>query len=227
MRASASITPPSSLAFARNWKNAMPFIPVPETVMVEVRMRLNLQSIEQTLYFQKGGGWDSASATTLANDILLWWTTYYRVEISDDVTLVEIVVTDLDVVDSFQVTVPAPSPAPTGSNGDGAAPNNVAICISFRTDRRGRSYRGRNYVSGIPTNLILNSVVLPDFTDAILSAYQTLPFATTSSGGTWVIASRRNGGVARVIGVTTPVTSVVLVDSVVDSQRRRLPGRGT
>src|SRR6187551_3206995 len=98
----------------------MAFIPVPETVMVEIRQKLNLQSIENTLYFQKGGGWDPASATVLANDILTWWTTYFRVEISQDVTLSEIVVTDLDVVDSFQVTVPAPAPAPQGSNGDPA-----------------------------------------------------------------------------------------------------------
>jgi len=205
----------------------MAFIPVPETVMVEVRMKLNLQSIENTLYFQKGGGWDPASATVLANDILTWWTTYFRVEISQDVFLSEIVVTDLDVVDSFQVTVPAPAPAPQGSNGDPAAPNNVALCISFRTARRGRSYRGRNFVAGIPSNLLLNSVALSTFTDAILAAYETLPFATTSAAGTWVVVSRRNAGVDRTEGVTTPVSAVIIVDSVVDSQRRRLPGRGT
>jgi hypothetical protein len=45
--------------------------------------------------------------------------------------------------------------------------------------------------------------------------------------GTWVVVSRFSGGVERVTGVTTPVVQAAYHDLNLDSQRRRLTGRGT
>lgn len=205
----------------------MAFIPVPETVEVEVRMQLAGQRIENTLYFSKSGGWDIASATTLGNDVLVWWATLYNQELANDLELIEVVVSDLDVVDSFQVSLPAPTPHPRGVNTSDALPSNVALCISFRTPFRGRSFRGRNYISGLPAGSVVGNVVSTTVADAMQSAYETLPFSTTSAGGTWVVVSRFTDNAPRVTGVATPITAVLVVDRDSDSMRRRLNGRGT
>jgi len=41
-----------------------------------------------------------------------------------------------------------------------------------------------------------------------------------------VVVSRYSNGVPRSVGIATPVTSAILVDSRVDTQRRRLVGVG-
>jgi len=204
----------------------MPFIPVPETVLVEMRMGIHGQKVENTLYFQRSGGWNTAGATTLANDLLIWWTTLLSVVLSTQIELVEIAVSDLDVVDSFQVVVPSPAPRPTGGAPAEALPNNVSLAVSFRTGRRGRSFRGRNYIVGIPETAAINSQVTSAFAIYIQGSYQGIPSAVSSSGGVWGVASRFNNNAPRTVGVFTPITSVTVVDDVIDSQRRRLPGRG-
>lgn len=205
----------------------MAFIPVPDTVMAELRMAINGQQVENTLYFQKEGGWNVPGATQLANDLLVWWTTLLSVQLSEQLVLREVTVSDLNVVDSFQVTVPAPTPNPSGGVVGEAEPNNVSLTVSFRTGLRGRSFRGRNYVVGIPKEKTLNSQVISTFSAYMQGSYQGIPSAITLSGGTWVVASRFHANAPRVTGVSTPVTAVVVVDDFVDSQRRRLPGRGT
>jgi len=211
---------------SRKVDNAMAFIPVPETVCAEIRMQLDGQRIENTLYFQQDGGWSQEEGVSLANDLLLWWTNSFRVPLSQDVSLREIYLTDLSSATSWTHTQPAPAPAPTGSQNLPAAPNNVALCFSFRTAARGRSFRGRNFVSGYPRdNITSNDLASAQIADT-LEAYNALFPMMDAWDGRWVVASRYSNKLPRPIGVTTRVTSVVVVDPTVDSQRRRLPGRG-
>lgn len=204
----------------------MPFIPTPLCVSAEIRMICHGQKIENTLSFLHPNGWTPATAQDLANHLLTWWTTLYRVPVSSDVTLREIVVTDISTQNSFQVTQPAPAPAPQGAVNIGAAPNNVSLTYSFRTTKIGRSFRGRNYVVGIPREHIVDDIVGTVYTNAMQSAYDTLAFSVLPVNATWVVVSKFNNKAPRAQGVATEIVRVVLVDNVVDSQRRRLTGRG-
>lgn len=109
-----------------------------------------------------------------------------------------------------------------------AAPNNVCITVSFRTGVAGRSFRGRNYISGIPNSSITLNVLNTPFANDIIGAYNLL----LAGGGVlpanwvWVVLSNFHNGVARAVGLTSQIQNSILTDTIVDSQRRRLPGRG-
>jgi len=211
----------------------MPFVPVANTVMVEIRYLLDLQHIENTLYFESAGAPTPATITQLINAVEGWWIANLKPLIPTAVTLVEFVGTDLTTASGPQVTLPPVGPQ-AGSVADPVLPNNVTIAISFRTGLRGRSFRGRNYhpalwETGVISNTLQNTIVA-----AIQAAYNALivDAAVIAAGFTWVVVSRFSGvdangdPIPRAAGVTTPVLSALIVDPTIDSMRRRLPGRG-
>jgi len=203
-----------------------PYVPVADTVMVELRQRLFGERIENTLYFRKTGGFSVANMTGLLNDLLVWWNTYLAPHVSLDLTLKELVCTDLSTQTGPVVQQAAPTPNPAGDVAVPSMPGNVALCVSLKTNNRGRSYRGRNFVAGIPTNAVLGNTVLSGTVNGIEGAYSTIPFAVTTSAWDWVVVSRITAGAPRVAGVATPVSAVTVIDSNIDSMRRRLAGRG-
>jgi len=169
----------------------MPFIPVPETVEAEIRMSLDGQHIENTLYFTKIGGVTLAEAVALAGDLLIWWNTSYAVPLSSQLSLREVYMTDLETATGYTHTQPAPAPAPVGDVDFESEPNSVALCVSFRTNLRGRSFRGRNYVSGLPGNGVLQNTVEPATVAGIVSAYEDLLGVASAAGvsGVWSAGS--------------------------------------
>lgn len=120
---------------------------------------------------------------------------------------------------------------PTNYVGTGGASNplplNVALCCSARTAKRGRSYRGRIYLSGLPV----------DFQDGVNTGSATLltnmaghltdlQSALDTAGFDMVVPTRQHNG-----AVVSPaeVNEIIgwVIDSNFDSQRRRLTGRGS
>jgi len=210
----------------------MPFVPVAATVLVEMRMTADLQEVENTLYFEFEDPFTNIEMLNLGDDLVTWWINFYAPNIWEGVQLREVVVTNLTSATSDQVSSTVP-PATTGQLGTDPLPTNVSLTISFRTALRGRSFRGRNYVVGmveaqtIGANTV-DSAVIADW----ITCYEELLTIAASNATAWVVVSRFSGvdgngdPIPRVAGVTTPINSVVIVDNVVDSQRRRLPGRG-
>jgi hypothetical protein len=114
-----------------------------------------------------------------------------------------------------------------GTNVSPALPNSNALVLTKRTALRGRSYRGRIYVPG----LIEGQVTA----NAVSSAYQTnylnfwnglLTITTTQNSFEMVVFSKKQNGSWLAQGILTPVIGFT-TDGQVDSQRRRLPGRGS
>jgi len=115
---------------------------------------------------------------------------------------------------------------PDGLLSSAVEPNNVAVVASLRTAKRGRSYRGRNYIGGLNEgNIGIGDIIGNGTILAIAQAYADFHTALNSAGFTHVVASFFNNGAARVTGQGNAVTSV-FVDPYSDSQRRRLAGRG-
>lgn len=98
-----------------------------------------------------------------------------------------------------------------------ALPLNVAGCISWRTDRRGPSYRGRTYLGAITQEAVLSSTPA-QFNTAwvadINAAAITFRAELLTAGHTLVVASYK-------LSTSREVTSQ-RVDSLVDTQRRRV-----
>jgi len=202
----------------------MAFVAVPNTVLVEM-IHFNsttVQYAENTLYFENSGGWDATSAGDLADALSDWWESTLGEQASPTWELSTIRVTDLSSATGFVVEH---FPGLTATGASAALPGNVTVAISFRTESRGRSYRGRNYFIGLGEGSVTNDTVNSGIVTALVDAYEALAASVAALGAVHVVVSRVSGGVERETGVTTPVTAY-RVDSTVDSQRRRLAGRG-
>src|SRR6266487_2562314 len=194
----------------------MPFVPVENTAESELRMLLAGQKVENTLGFQHDGAITSGDLGTLNTGLLDWWTTNYSPLVWDGVSLREIYSADLTTSTSAASTQNGGGEPGTG--GSTTVANNVTIVVSFRTDQRGRSFRGRNYIAGIPALQFSDSNhIESSYATSLITAYNTLigPDAL-ETGWTWGVISRFSGvdvngnPIPRVAGVFTPITQVVI-----------------
>ena len=201
----------------------MPFVPVPSTAMVELLYRQDSQRLENTLYFRQADDYDTAELTTLATEVIAWATANLLPLVSNQVTVVGVKATSLESETAPAVEVAANV---VGGNSFPALPNNATLAIKFLTASRGRSARGRNYWVGLTENDVLNNTVNPVVVAAMIAAYQELLDAGTITEGAWSVVSRTLDGDPRNPGIAQLVTGVTVTDATVDSQRRRLPGRG-
>lgn len=204
----------------------MAFIAVPNTVEAELIMELFGQRIENTLYFEREAEWSPAQMVELGEALQVWWADLYDAAVTTDVSLLDVIVTDISSDTAPSIAVPAPADT-TGESAPPTLPGNVCVSISFRTAGRGRSSRGRNYVSGLPDSQVVGNDITGDYRDQLASVYAGLldgDFLPT--GVTWVVVSRYHNNAPRATGITAPITSVTIVDTALDSQRRRLRGRG-
>lgn len=210
----------------------MPFVPVENTALVECRMHYDNQKVENTLWVENESAWDGDSLAELATEVKDWWVASYSTICSNTVALNEVVCTDMTSETGAQASLAGAGAA--GGVGSGSLPGGTAFTVSFRTALRGRSFRGRNYIVGIPQDFRSGiSGVDVDYVEAVINAYNDFKSAISTAGWTWVVVSRFSGiggtppkPLPRTAGVTTPVASVICTDAVLDSQRRRLPGRG-
>lgn len=196
-------------------------------------MTLDGQRVENTLWFEFGTPPLAADLTALGGLLLTWWGTNIGPLASQGLQVREVVCTSMHSAVAPQATS-TPSGALTGGSVNEIMPNNVSMTVSFRTGLRGRSFRGRNYVTGLTIDQVTGNQIIPAVVADFIAAYEALGTAISGSGWTWIVASRFSGvdpttkkPIPRAAGVTEPVIAVVVVDAFVDSQRRRLPTRGT
>jgi len=204
----------------------MPFIPVPNTVEVEVVYELFGQVVENTLFYEFTTTPSETDVAALLDAIRSVIETEVLPLLSVAIKLVRLVGTLLDAVDSLQVTTVLSTPAVGGVSG-GVVPNNTAYCVTLKTASRGRSSRGRNFIAAIPqSSLVTANQVNAGFRTGIVDAYSSLIGVGADLGAVWVVVSRQENLEPRLTGVTTPITAVDTFDDVLDSQRRRQLGRG-
>jgi len=210
----------------------MPFVPVPDTLLVEIVFEQDGQTVENTLYFTNDAEWSEGTA--------LDWLGQLRTIVEEElmpllhtsIKLVRLIGTLLTAIDSFS-TILVVSPPVTGSVTGTVLPNNSSYTVTFNTAARGRSNRGRNYIAGLNTAAMVDgNHVTTDFRTALVSYYDVIRAAALDNGTRWVVASKFSGvdsdghPIPRSVGVTHIVVAASTFDDVVDSQRRRLPGRG-
>lgn len=204
----------------------MAFIPVPFTAMVELFYLQDGQQLENTLYFTRADTYDVVELTALASSIIAWWAAEMAPLTSNTVQLRAVKATSLQDQSAPAVEV-VPASTLLGTATSPALPNNVSIAVKFLTAFRGRWARGRNYIIGLVENVVTANAISQAHADALVDAYEELLTTTyVGAGYDWVVVSRQFQNTPRVTGFASPVTAVALTDLTVDSQRRRLPGRG-
>lgn len=211
----------------RKGNNAMAFVGKANCVQANFRFTLDEQLCENTLYFEyKGGTLDVPAMAVLGDDLISWWNTEIRPAVTSSVTFREVYLTDLTTQTSPTLTATTGLPT-TGGEAKSSLPNNSAACISFRTSGRGRSSRGRNYIMGLSEDSVVQNSITAAKQNFLVTGYEALMDAATyTDDWTWIVYSRFENNNPRPEALIAPVDAVVFTDNIIDSQRRRLPGRG-
>jgi len=192
----------------------------------ELRFTLMDEQIMNTLWFHKDSGEvASADCQTLGEFLADWWSDHMKQLLTDHLTLREVYVRGAERVSGNpEYTATNGLPA-SGTVGAESMPGNVALCVSFRTGLTGRSYRGRNYISGMNDSVVSGNQFQASFVSNVVNAYGIL-LDDLPTGFTWVVASFQTNGVPNIPGRIHPVQSILATDTNVDSMRSRLAGRG-
>jgi len=204
----------------------MAFQPVAATCRVELIQSVAGQTVQNSLYFRQDANFSTSELLAVGGAMIDWWANNLAASLSSSLSLVNVTVTALHAATGPQVVITTGLPI-SGEQGADVVSNNVALCVSFRTALIGRSFRGRNYVPGLTEGDTNLSLVNSTRAAAIVASYAAL-ISDPPPGTVWVVVSRTvNHVVQSPTALTNTIVSVQLVDLVVDSQRRRLPGRGT
>lgn len=203
----------------------MPYIPVENTVSIEMIYSFNSQVCENVLHYRKGAAWSLSEATDLCDAIKAWWSATLDSYISVDVSLTQLRVTNLETQDGFVLNYGTGLPLP-GAAAGASLPNNCCLVITKRTAKRGRSFRGRIYVPGMTETFVTGNTVTSGTVTGLVNAFNAMKAVTVgATTADMVVVSRFTGNAPRVTGVTEAITGFTS-DGTIDSQRRRLPGRG-
>jgi len=183
------------------------------------------QVMENTLYFVLPfDDWDATSLQEHAEYLGAWWTDNLAPQTSNSVTLALIRGRDLGAIDSYVIEY-TPETGNVGELTSPGEPGNVTLAIKFGTGFAGRAKRGRNYFVGLTEAQVVGNEILDAERDAIVTAYMQL-IATEPTQPIHVVFSRKNCTDIIDTGDVYPVISYT-ADGFIDSQRRRLAGRGS
>jgi hypothetical protein len=202
------------------------FIPAVDAVKVNLHQTWNNQKIINTLWFKNtaAGSYTGTQRSDLGTEIVAWYNTYMKNQLGAAVSLnsIEIINQEAQNAPSLIATV---VPAISGVNGQ-THPLNVALVGSWRTNNRGRSYRGRYYTPGIPVSVrVDDGTITTTFAGQLATTLAKLFDPAVITKGILVVASHYFNLNPRITAALTPITAVI-VETLLDSTRRRLIGRG-
>jgi len=203
----------------------MAFVPVPNTVEVLINSLYFEQRCQNTLYFEREAAFSIADLENIAATVITEWKENNLPLVSNSLTLTSVIVRDLTTQFSPSIEQSTTSGNVGGQVSPGM-PGNVTVTIKFLTALRGRAHRGRNYIVGLVENQCVGNTYDSGTAALHIAAYEEL--ATTLNVAydvDHVVVSRFLDGAQREEGETTIVTDYQ-IELFLDSQRRRLTGRG-
>lgn len=207
-------------------EGARPFIPVPGVFKVTLVYSLFAQKMMNVFNVRSGGGVLTADADRIEAVFANWWTTSMRTQVTTSLSLVTIVLDALNAEASLHKEYTSGWTAP-GLMGGTPFPGGTTTSVKLATGIRGRSYRGRIYWPGLTINQVTNGLVTTTARDAIAVSANLLrtSLAADVASDKLVVVSYCQDGSWLTEGVATEITSAS-AHLLVDSQRRRLIGRG-
>jgi hypothetical protein len=207
-----------------------PFIPAPNTALVEMVYTYSGQTIENTFHVQKSTPFTAGDLSVLANTFDSWdstgalkWSTLR----AQNCVLQQIKTKALDTISSpvFIFVLPVARPGLTAGN---PLPGNLTFCLTLQTGLAGRSQRGRIYFPGLSPGQIngagsQNTMVASVANNMVLLLNNLISaIAALSASHKLVVTSFRSGNAWRAVAQNTVITNAAYANLVVDTQRRRL-----
>lgn len=203
----------------------MEYIPAPNCASVQMIFSVLGQRVENVYHVRNFSPYLTEDLLLLGNWFIGWWTGNFQEWTPPEVSLVMVVCTALDTQTSPSIEVTLGLPAVGEGIAYTVAPTNVTCSVRWTTGHRGRSYRGRTFHVGLAKEFITGNTINSTPIGYLQAGYGVLINEENLLPGGLVILSKYANKAPREEAVATPVTGV-FVDNTVDSQRRRLPGRG-
>lgn len=184
----------------------MPFIPTPKVARVAVSMVADLHNIVNTLWFEKATNYTATDLADLAAEIETFWSVNIMPEMCTGTALYEIYALDASSPTGPAVTLPV---IPSVAGGEPSAPASLAsaMTVTFQSAARGRSGRGRVFLSGFGEAEVGATTFQGALVTAINTAFEDLNTYLTGTGSTHVVVSHYTNGAVRGQGETFPVIS--------------------
>lgn len=200
----------------------MAFQSAPDCANVIINATYLGKPIANVLSFRKAGGYSEVDLEFLAETIAQQVQTLYKPYCNATVLFDVVTAKGLEnIVDfSYASTVAAGAGTAAGS----AGPSNVSLCVTLRTGHTGRSARGRFFA--FPASLGALSgpnSFLAAYGDALTAFLVACRTEAPLVGWEQIVLSRHSAGVLRPVAIGYPVTSTIVRNLTVDSQRNRLP----
>lgn len=206
---------------------ARPFIPAPNAASVELIYTSALQVYENRLHVFKGEPYTLTELQALRSLVDNWDSTSWKLARNAGSVLTRIKCRALDEVGSPVDEYQLPSPR-GGTSGGAALPLSNTWCVKLVTERAGRSYRGRLYTVAMDAAMLgagAQSVTLT-FANNVVASLEALRTALDGVSQKLCIVSYMKDKSWRDTAEITAVSHITYSDLNVDSQRRRLVGRG-
>lgn len=196
----------------------MPPITFPNTARAVHQYTQHGQQRVGVLNFRKASGTITQSdLDALAEYLVTVWEETGKLACTNQIALEQVQVTNVDPAGGNQTTVDL-NPPSAGTLAFAGAPGNVTHTASFRTDLVGRKYRGRNYLPGLHDGQTNDDDTITS--DRLIRAAAWVARWLVGLPGDWQL-----GVASSVTGLTRQVQTIVF-ENIIDSMRKRLPGRG-
>lgn len=215
----------ASLLFRSIPEDTRVFIPASHVIKAEMIFQHNGQICENVYNIDAGAVPNTESLLAVGAALVTWWGTELKAFCNPDTVLQEVLLTSMDSEDGPAISYTVGLPIAGTDTANEAEPGNVTIAIKWHTAKRGRSFQGRTYHIGL-TEGSVDGNTLPSVTvAAFVEAYTALLEAIEDLSMVMSVVSYVHNKAPRTVAEVTPIESVS-IDPNLDSQRRRLAGRG-
>lgn len=193
----------------------------PQVARITYQMHRGTRVFENTFHVARSAGWNLAALATAVDAAYTLWNTYARVAMPSGISLYNVHGVVYDPTGFPYVYDHPVSPEIPGTLTGNIAPGNASVTVSERANLAGRKYRGRLYWPGIPAANVNQD-------DSVNGAMITL----LATFGTQLLAAFNNGAGTGSLSIfhrntnTYHAVASIVLEAILDSMRRRLPGRG-
>lgn len=210
----------------RTGDNAMPFQSVPNTAEVVIEGELDGEQAVNTHYAKFASAYTQDDLNALASAVDDWvgavWLPLMPTNYHYTRTVARGLTSEIDMEAEDNTF------SGSGTGGVNSGANNQTLSVKRRSAFTGRGARGRIFVPGIYDGAKADdNHVAAGFVTAIETALNGLTDVMGDVDWLAVIVHRVAGGVPLATAVTFTLVEWVVVNTVIDSMRRRLPGRGS
>jgi len=204
----------------------MLFVPVANSAEHHLMFHYHGEVCQNVFHTHKGDPYETVDLIAAATVFKDWWLEWMQARLPTQLTFDRIESFSLEAFNAPSSTVIEDLPAAGTNSSAIPLPNNVTFAVKWITGLRGRSYRGRTFSLGVTEDQRSGNSLQPTALTGYLIAYGALITALDVAGHPLAVVSKVTLGSPRVAGIATEIIGLS-IDDTLDSQRRRLPGRGS